>query len=181
MKIYTRTGDHGETGLLGGPRVTKDDARVEACGTIDELNALIGLARTESMPGEIDTILERLQHELFQAGAEVASVSPGRQGARRLGMDEVGVMESEMDRLEDRLPPLRNFILPGGTRLSALLHLTRTVCRRAERRVVTASRSGQEPLSPVLVAYLNRLGDLLFVLARAAAIAVGKPDVAWRK
>ena len=166
MKTYTRTGDLGETGLFGGPRVGKDMARVEAFGTIDELNAVLGVARAETPPDDVDQVLERIQRELLDLGAELASPDPVKQGTRKIDKERVAALESEIDRFEESLAPLDRFILPGGNRASALLHLARTVCRRAERRLVTLVRHSQDEISLLLLAYLNRLSDLLFVLAR---------------
>ncbi len=180
MRIYTRTGDQGQTALFGGPRVDKDVARVEAYGTVDELNAVLGLVRAETLAAEVDQVLARIQGELFEVGAEIASVDPVARGTRTIGPGHVAALESDIDRFDAALAPLRQFILPGGTRAAALLHLARTVCRRAERRVVTLARQSPGEISLVLVAYLNRLGDLLFVLARQANAAAGVPDVPWR-
>ncbi|HEV2972314.1 MAG TPA: cob(I)yrinic acid a,c-diamide adenosyltransferase [Pirellulales bacterium] len=181
MKIYTKTGDNGETGLFGGPRVRKDSPRIEAYGTVDELNALIGLARSESLPGKIDELLARIQSELFDVGAELATPDPKRHGTSLVGPAHVAALESAIDRIEALLKPLKQFILPGGTRAAAALHVARTVCRRAERGVVTLSRAPDETISPDLIVYLNRLSDLLFVLARAANAAAGQVDVPWEK
>lgn len=181
MKIYTKKGDEGDTGLLGGERVSKDSPRVEACGTVDELNAALGLARAEPLSEDFDRLLERLQHELFRLGAELAT---GGSFARSIGMispDHVEALEQEIDRHEAALAELRQFILPGGTRAAAALHLARTVCRRAERRLVAAIQSQGEDISPTTLIYLNRLGDLLFVLARSANAEAGQSDVPWRK
>lgn len=179
MKIYTRTGDQGQTALFGGPRVDKDAARVEAYGTVDELNAVLGLVRAEPLTAEADQVLARVQGELFEVGAEIASVDPVARGTRTIGPAHVTALENDIDRFDATLPALRQFILPGGTRAAALLHVARTVCRRAERRLVTLARQSPAQVSLVLVAYLNRLGDLLFVLARHANAAGGKPDVPW--
>jgi len=179
MKIYTRTGDRGETGLLGGPRVGKDAARVEAYGTIDELNCLLGLVRAESLPEPVDQLLQRLQNELCQLGAELATPDPDAHKTRTIGQEQVAALETDIDRLVARLPPLAEFVLPSGCRAGATLHLARAVCRRAERRTVSLVRLSQEPLSPVLLAYLNRLGDLLFVLARAVNAQAGQSDIVW--
>jgi cob(I)alamin adenosyltransferase len=181
MKIYTKTGDDGTTGLYGGGRVRKDDARVEACGTVDELNAVLGLARTEAMPLELDGLLARIQNELFDLGAELGTPQPAVQGLVVLGEREIVALEAAIDRFDAGLAPLKTFILPGGTRAAAALHLARTVCRRAERRVITLAAETREPISPLVVVYLNRLSDLLFVLARAANGAAGQADVEWQK
>jgi cob(I)alamin adenosyltransferase len=179
MKIYTRTGDEGDTGLFGGPRVRKDAPRIEAYGTVDELNAALGLARAANQPPEVDTVLLRVQHELFVLGAELACPQPTAAAVPRVDAAQVAALEAEIDRFEAGLPPLKQFILPAGASTAAHLHLARTICRRAERRVVALAAI--EPLSPVLVQYLNRLSDLLFVLARAANHAAGQPDVPWQR
>ena len=181
MTIYTRTGDLGETGLFAGPRVGKDMPRIEVYGTVDELNAVLGLVRAEPVGETIDGILGRVQDELFQVGAELATPDPGAHGTRWIGRGHVRALEEEIDRLDATLPPLEHFVLPGGTRQAALLHLARTVCRRAERRLVTLIRQCEEPISLVLLAYLNRLGDLLFVLARVSNVQAGRADVPWTK
>lgn len=181
MKIYTRTGDLGETGLFAGPRVGKDMARVEVFGTIDELNAVLGGVRAESLPEDLDSLLARVQNELFDLGAELATPDPVAHGTRTLTSDDVQALEADIDRLEQELEPLKVFILPTGTRAGAGLHLARAVCRRAERRLVTLIRQSQEPISLVLMAYLNRLGDLLFVLARVANARAGRPETTWSK
>ena len=169
MKIYTRTGDLGETGLFGGPRVGKDMARIEAFGTVDELNAVLGVARSETLPDNVEQILQRTQMELSDLGAELASPDPVKQGTRKINREHLATLETEIDQFEGSLPPLDQFILPGGSRAAAQLHLARTVCRRAERRLVTLVRHSQDEISLLLLAYLNRLSDLLFVLARLVA------------
>jgi len=181
MKIYTKTGDEGTTGLFAGPRVLKDHARIEACGTVDELNAAIGVARAAKQSEDIDSLLARVQNELFAVGAELATPKPKEQGTDWISSDEIRSLEQAIDVFDGRLEPLRNFILPAGSAASASLHLARAICRRAERRVITFSRMPDEKVSLDLVIYLNRLGDLLFVLSRAANVAVGLPDVAWQK
>jgi cob(I)alamin adenosyltransferase len=172
-KIYTRTGDDGTTGLGDGTRVPKDHARVEAFGTVDELNSVIGLLLCEPVGGDLSAALTLIQHTLFDLGGELCI--PGR---RVLDEAQVTDLENILDRLNAGLAPLKEFILPGGTRAAALCHLARTVCRRAERRVYTLS--GSEPVSPVALKYLNRLSDLLFVLARAVNQASDMPDVLWQ-
>jgi cob(I)alamin adenosyltransferase len=181
MKIYTRTGDQGDTGLFGGPRVGKDDARLQAYGTVDELNAFVGLARTETLAEPVDGLLSRVQSELFEVGAELATRDPVAHGTRTIGPAHVAALEAAIDEHEQSLPALAHFILPGGTRAAAALHVARAVCRRAERHVVALSRGGAEPISPVLVVYLNRLGDLLFVLARSVNHAAGVADTVWKR
>lgn len=178
MKIYTKTGDAGETGLFAGPRVRKDDPRIEAYGAIDELNAVLGVVRCEPVSADLHGLLARLQHELFDVGAELATPAPARVGMAQIGETQAAALERDIDRYEATLPPLKQFILPGGARAAALLHLARTVCRRAERRVVTLA--ARETIGPGLIVYVNRLSDLLFVLARAANAQAGQGDVPWQ-
>lgn len=172
-KIYTRTGDDGTTGLGDGTRVPKDHARVEAFGTVDELNSVLGLLLCEALGDDVRVALTRIQHTLFDLGGELCI--PGRSV---LAEAQVTELENLLDRLNADLAPLKEFVLPGGTRAAALCHLARSVCRRAERRVYTLSRS--EPVSPVSLKYLNRLSDLLFVVARAVNQASGAADVLWQ-
>lgn len=179
MRIYTRTGDQGETGLFGGPRVRKDVPRIEAYGTVDELNAVLGLSRAAGPPPEIDAVLLRVQHELFVLGAELASPQAGRAAIPTTEPGHVAALEADIDRFEAALAPLKEFILPAGSPAAAHLHVARTVCRRAERRVVALAAA--EPISPTVLQYLNRLSDLLFVLARAANQAAGQADVPWKR
>jgi len=177
MRIYTKTGDDGSTGLFGGSRVSKASERVEAYGTVDELNATLGWARAASLPPEVDGVLERAQEGCFRLGAFVAT-APGKDpGIARLTEADVALFEQAIDRLEAGLKPLKTFILPGGAEGAARLHVARTVCRRAERLLV--GLASRETLDPVFVRWLNRLGDLLFVQARAANAAAGCPDVPW--
>lgn len=180
MPIYTGGGDGGETGLFGGGRVPKDDVRVEAYGAVDELNAVLGAARAAGLPDEIDALAERLQEELFVLGADLAT--PPDTAAReewvvRIEEAAVEALEAEIDRLDGQLPPLRNFILPGGCPAGAILHLARTVCRRAERRLVTLARTSR--ISDSAIPYLNRLSDLLFVMARSANTGSDHPEATW--
>ncbi|MFO7169853.1 MAG: cob(I)yrinic acid a,c-diamide adenosyltransferase [Chloroflexota bacterium] len=176
MKIYTKTGDAGETGLWGGRRVPKDSLRVHAYGTVDECNAAIGLARAAGLPPELDALLEQVQSQLFVVGADLAT--PGEAPSiPRVGAAEVTFLEEAIDRLDAGLEPLRQFILPGGSPAAAHLHMARTVCRRAERWLVSLAR--EEPVNPQAGVYLNRLSDFLFVAARAANAAAGTPDVPW--
>lgn len=181
MKIYTKTGDDGRTGLYGAGRVRKDDPRIDAYGTVDELNAVLGLVRTEMLPTDVDVLVKRLQNELFDLGAELATRDPSAMGVACVGPEQVAALEAAIDDFEEALPPLKEFILPGGTRGTAMLHLARTVCRRAERRVVTLAGLPDEHVSPQVTVYLNRLSDLLFVLARAVNSMGGMPDVTWKK
>ncbi len=186
MRIYTGTGDDGTTGLFGGGRVTKDALRVEAYGTVDELNSVLGLAVASLPPGDqaaaLGTLLTRLQSQLLDLGAELATLPENLRRAAgqrvpRVTADTVAALEGEIDRYTAALPPLTNFILPGGSPGAATLHLARTVCRRAERLVVALQR--QSEVAPLTVVYLNRLSDLLFTLARAANAAAGVSDVPW--
>lgn len=181
MKIYTRTGDEGETGLFGGPRVSKDDRRIEAYGTVDELNAVLGVVRAGGVDPELDELLATIQHELFDVGAELATPDPGSFGLRCVASAEVARLEWIIDRAEEDLAPLKQFVLPGGCPAAARLHVARTVCRRAERRVISLAREPGAQISSWLVVYLNRLSDLLFVLARWANARSGVADVPWQK
>jgi len=179
MKIYTRTGDAGETGLFGGARVPKDDLRVEAYGSVDETNAAIGLALSQGPPQSVARVLTELQSDLFTLGAELAATSgsESRLGIALLNEADVSRLEQAIDEAEATLPPLKNFILPGGWPDVAALHLARTTARRAERRLLSLTR--REPVRGLLLVYLNRLADLLFVLARRAQHEKGGADVAW--
>ena len=178
MKIYTKTGDTGETSLFGGTRVGKADPRVNAYGEVDELNAHLGLARATGTDADIDRVLVQLQRDLFALGAQLAD--PGDTIATRvtkvtLGDEEVLRLEQTIDRFEAELEPLRKFILAGGSVSGAALHVARAVCRRAERHMVALA----PPVDAVLVRYINRLSDLLFVLARAANHRAEKPETTW--
>jgi cob(I)alamin adenosyltransferase len=173
-RIYTRTGDAGETGLLGGGRVPKDAPRVEAYGTLDEASSALGLLATELDP-ELRDLLLGVQRVLFDIGAELASPQPGQVAA--VPADAVASLETCIDAWEAELPPLRQFILPGGSRPAALCHLARALVRRAERRTVTLARSA--PVNPEILRYLNRLSDWLFVLARVLNQRRGVADVPW--
>jgi cob(I)alamin adenosyltransferase len=178
MKIYTRTGDDGTTGLLGASRVPKHDPRVEAYGCVDELNAVLGVARAADAGRLVDEHLARLQESLFQVGAELATTDAKLLATlARVSDDDVAALERLIDRFEAELPPLTRFILPGGTPLAAHLHLARTVCRRAERRVTSLAE--RDPIDPRLVRWLNRLADLLFVMARWANARGGGAETAW--
>lgn len=183
-RIYTRTGDGGDTGLTGGSRVAKDDIRIEAYGTVDELNAFIGLARaaaldqTQSRDDVLPRTLLRVQHQLFNLGS-MLSTPPGQLKDKQpqVVAADVDWLEGEMDRLTPKLPPLRSFVLPGGSRLNGLLHIARTVCRRAERRCVTLRKTGG--CGDLEVRYLNRLSDALFVWSRQAAAQSGVAETLW--
>lgn len=179
MKIYTRKGDTGETGLIGGLRVSKHAPRIEAYGTVDELNALLGVARAVGAPNRVDQVLDHVQNKLFVVGAQLANPVPPEthQGA----LDEAAVLRLEemIDLFESELEPLKQFILPAGTLLAAQLHHARAVCRRAERRAVELAAVAGEQVAPQILIYLNRLSDLLFVLARLANAHAGVADVKW--
>jgi cob(I)alamin adenosyltransferase len=181
MKIYTKTGDAGETGLFAGARVRKDDARIEAYGTVDELNAVLGLARCEPLPKEVEQTLERVQSELFSVGAELATPEPEKHGTALVGDVQIMMLEEAIDNLEVGLPPLKQFILPAGCRGGALLHVSRGVCRRAERRVVTLANFPDVRVSGSIVTYLNRLGDYLFVAARHTNYEAKAVETKWQK
>ena len=178
MKIYTRTGDAGETSLFDGTRVKKHDPRVDAYGEVDEMNAWLGLARASGLDPALDADIVRLQRDLFALGAQLAD--PADKLAPRvtkavLADEDVVRLEQRIDHLEAELPPLRRFILAGGTPAGAALHVTRTVCRRAERRIVALD----PPVDMVLIRYINRLSDLLFVLARVANHRGGVAETEW--
>lgn len=179
MKIYTKTGDQGETGLFGGPRVRKSDPRVEAYGEADELNATIGVARAIVEDPEIDRQLALVQDELFAVGAELATPADAKARGAIPPVDPAWTarLEAAMDAWDAELPPLRQFVLPGGTRTAAALHVARCVCRRAERRVVALAAEAE--VSPEALAYLNRLSDFLFVAARLANHRARKDETAW--
>jgi cob(I)alamin adenosyltransferase len=173
-KIYTRTGDAGETGLGDGSRVPKDSQRVRALGEVDELNSAIGLLLAEELPVGVRTALAGIQHDLFDLGGEVCI--PGHTS---MSEHQVSRLEALLDDYNRDLPPLKEFILPGGTRAASLAHLARTVCRRAERALVSLSRA--EPIGTTARKYLNRLSDLLFVLGRVLNRAGGGSDVLWQR
>jgi len=178
-KIYTRTGDRGETGLFNGTRVPKSEARVDAYGEVDELNAVLGAARAAGVDGQIAETLAHLQRDLFALGARLADPKEriaDRVARASLGSEDVTRLETWIDEFEKELPPLRRFIVPGGSAAGALLHLARTVCRRAERRIVAL---GPDAVDPVLIAYINRFSDLLFVLARVVNKRAGVAEAEW--
>src|SRR6185503_8402039 len=180
VKIYTRGGDQGQTGLSDGSRVRKDDPRVAAYGEVDELSAVIGQVRAQAGPSELDTLLADVQRDLFAIGAQLAdpgATVAGRKAKAAVGAPHVERLEQAIDAREKDLPPLRAFILPGGSPLGALLHLARTVCRRGERSVVALAAA--QPVDPVILSYLNRLSDLLFVLARHENQTRGVSEDVW--
>jgi len=188
MKIYTKTGDAGETGLFGGPRVRKDDARIEAFGTVDELNSHIGAVRTfcggdssgddrlGRLDGDLDALLRHVQCDLFELGAQLATPKPD---AERITQRHVEAIERAIDRYDGPLPPLDCFILPAGSPAAVAMHVARTVCRRAERRVVALAGRPEASIPTNAIEYLNRVGDLLFVLARHANAVAGLRDDPW--
>jgi cob(I)alamin adenosyltransferase len=180
--LYTRSGDAGTTGLFGGGRVAKDSARVEAYGSVDELNSALGTARCPVQQVELQEIIAEVQNELFNIGSELASETGKASEAGHMFTDEaakIARLEGWIDEYDSKVEPLRTFILPGGSSGGAVLHFCRTICRRAERAVVRLSR--EEPVNPSVLTYLNRLSDLLFVLARYANKADGAEETAWRK
>lgn len=197
MKIYTKTGDNGTTGLFAGGRVPKDHPRIAAYGSVDELNALLGLVATEARHAQhclgenekadttqlvlLEKVIHQAQHDLFSLGAELATPEPDKHGTKILKEADVARLESWIDELDGKLPPLTNFILPGGSALAGWLHWARTVCRRAEREVVHLSHQDDVADCELIIVYLNRLSDLLFVMARAANQSIGIADVAWKK
>ena len=179
MKIYTKTGDAGETSLFDNSRVSKADPRVDAYGEVDEVNAVLGAALSQGVDDDIASVLTTVQKDLFAVGARLAD--PSSRIAERVTKaavttEQIELLETTIDRLETELPPLRRFILPGGSSAGALLHLARTVCRRAERRVVSL---GTDSVEPGVIIYLNRLSDLLFVMARAVNHRAGIPETEW--
>ncbi len=181
-KLYTRTGDRGETALFGGDRVPKDHPRVEAYGSVDELNSVLGVALSFIRQRRVAAALQSIQNELLNIGSELAAESGLGAKRSRASIDPQGRianLERLIDEYDAKLPPLRTFILPSGSQAGALLHLARSVCRRAERAVVRLSH--QEDVNPQLIVYLNRLSDLLFVLARYVNKAARRPETPWRK
>jgi cob(I)alamin adenosyltransferase len=179
VRIYTKTGDTGETSLFDNTRVSKADARVDAYGEVDELNANLGSVCASGIDADLATEIEKIQRELFAVGARLAdprSRIAGRVTKAAVGDEDVKRLEHLIDTLETELPPLRRFILPGGSSSGALLHQARTVCRRVERRVIAL---GDGAVEPIVVVYLNRLSDLLFVMARAANHRAGLSEIEW--
>ncbi len=182
MKIYTKTGDKGETGLFGGERVSKNSLRIEAYGTIDELNAFIGLAIIEVLDKSVKNLLQKIQNWLFSIGADLAT--PDNEKTKKLNVFRTTeeyylYIEKEIDKYESKLDELRNFILPGGTKGAALLHICRTITRRAERMVVALN--SMVKIGNNIIIFLNRLSDLFFVLARFDNAVTGTPDIEWKQ
>lgn len=176
MKIYTKTGDKGKTSLFGGERVDKDDIRVECYGTVDELNSIIGLTVSEITNTEVKKTLQQIQNDLFSLGGELAT-SIKKEFISPINQKHIEFLENQIDHFEEKLPPLKQFILPGGSKGAALLHLARSVCRRSERLVVKSSKNNV--ISENIIIYLNRLSDLLFVLARFENDVNQIPDIPW--
>lgn len=180
MKIYTKTGDDGTTGLFGGGRVSKDALRIESYGTVDELNSVIGIVRSAKPPKALDEILHQIQNDLFNLGADLATPYDVQNNyISRVQAAHIEKLERSIDAIDAQLTELTNFILPGGIPAAAYLHLARNVCRRAER--LTVSLSKEELIGPFVITYLNRLSDLLFVLARWANKLAGEDEVKWSK
>jgi cob(I)alamin adenosyltransferase len=176
-RIYTRGGDAGETSLGDGTRVSKLDPRIAAFGTVDEVNAALGVVLAGDCPDALREVLERVQNELFDLGADL-SVPIEREARLRVTQAQVDALEQDCDRFNAELPELKSFVLPGGTSAAAQLHVARTICRRAEREAIAAS--GSVDVSPLALVYLNRLSDLLFIFARAANAAEGRDEPLWR-
>lgn len=180
MKIYTKSGDGGQTGLFRGPRVPKHDSRVEAYGSVDELNAVIGLTLANVQNSEVRDLLTSVQHELFELGADLATPpQPQDDSKSRISSSLTNRLEQAIDHFEERLAPLQQFILPGGSGGGARLHYARTVCRRAERRV--SRLKAETEINAEVLRYLNRLSDLLFVIARVENQTAGVADIPWNK
>ncbi len=179
MKIYTKTGDQGTTSLLGGARVAKSNLRIDAYGTVDELNSYIGLLRDQPVNDKRTELLKEIQDRLFTLGADLAT-APGKDKVKKpdLHLEDIEVLEQEMDQMQELLPPLTAFILPGGHQSVSFCHLARTVCRRAERIVVELSNV--EPVTHLVIQYLNRLSDFLFVLGRMMAHELKVDEVTWK-
>jgi cob(I)alamin adenosyltransferase len=178
MRIYTRTGDDGTTSLFGGVRVKKNNVRVEAYGTVDELNAVLGIVRAVSKDEKINKIIQTVQNLLFTLGADLATPFDVKSPKlKRIGDEDIKLVENFIDELEAELEPLKNFILPGGVLLSSVLHLARAVCRRAERRIISLSEV--EKINEKVIPFVNRLSDLFFVLARYANKIEGVDDIKW--
>ena len=179
MKIYTKTGDQGTTGLIGGTRLSKAHIRIEAYGTVDELNAYLGLLRDQPVNDARRDLLKEIQDRLFTVGSHLASEpDQTRKQLPDLHEADVRLLETEMDRMDEKLPPLRAFVLPGGHTSVSYGHVARTVCRRAERAVIQLHE--QQPVEEIVIRYLNRLSDYLFVLCRSMALELGVEEVTWK-
>jgi len=178
MKIYTKRGDRGETSLFGGQRVPKNSLRIEAYGTVDELNSVVGQVRSGSPTDKIQNMLKDIQNQLFVLGADLATPLHSKNKIERIAEEDTGLLETYIDELDDALPALKHFILPGGNPPAATLHVARTICRRAERRCVELFK--QDEITPQIPVYLNRLSDLLFILARYENHESGISEEAWK-
>lgn len=178
MKIYTKTGDKGDTGIIGGKRLSKDSLRIAAFGDVDELNAWLGVCRTSKSSDILEKILHQLQRELFNLGADLSTPLEENYAISRITKEHIAQLEKYIDNLDEQLEPLKNFILPGGSVQASYLHLARTVCRRAERSVVKLA--SQEKINENIVPYLNRLSDLLFVMARFANSRENIEEEKWK-
>ncbi|MGB0347463.1 MAG: cob(I)yrinic acid a,c-diamide adenosyltransferase [Balneolaceae bacterium] len=177
MKIYTKKGDSGNTSLFGGQTVSKSAARIESYGTVDELNSILGVVRSFEVNAQIDNWLNTVQHQLFVLGADLATPENREVRIDRISEEEITFLEKLIDKMDDELPQLKNFILPGGTQAAASIHHARTVCRRAER--LTVACGTEEEISELTVKYLNRLSDFLFMLGRYENFKSGKEDTPW--
>lgn len=177
MKIYTKTGDKGMTGLFGGKRLPKDDLRIEAYGTVDELNAFLGTLNTSFSDEIQNNLLNEIQKRLFTIGSNLASDPDKEMITPDVKMDDISDLEYAMDNMEEELPPLKNFVLPGGHHAAALAHVCRTICRRAERRVISLNR--ESTVEPLIIQYLNRLSDYFFMLSRYIVHVNGAEEIAW--
>lgn len=178
MKIYTKKGDQGNTSLFGGTRVPKSSARIEAYGTVDELNSVVGLAASYSLSDKGTQWIKKVQEQLFVLGADLATPPSSKTRINRIDEQAIIFLENAIDKMEEKLEPLKNFILPGGSQQGATLHMARTVCRRAERAAVTCSE--QDEISELTIKFLNRLSDFFFVLARYENKQAGKPEENWK-
>lgn len=180
MKIYTKTGDDGSTGLFGGERVSKSSLRVECYGTLDELNSALGIANSEIKNDQLNKLLIEIQNKLFTVGGQLATpIDKSEKNLVRLVSEDISFLENNIDLFEEKIEPLKQFILPGGTKGASLLHFARSVCRRAERLVTSLSQ--KEEISNLILIYLNRLSDLLFVIARYENSVNEVPDIPWQK
>lgn len=180
MKIYTKTGDEGQTSLIGGTKVSKGHLKIESYGTVDELNSYIGVIRDSFKNEEVDNLLERTQNNLFNIGAQLATVAGTENNfVPKITEAEIELLEKAIDKMDESLKPLRNFILPGGHIANAYAHVARCVCRRAERCVVRLME--EESVDPLIIKYMNRLSDYLFGLARFISHSTNSPEVEWRK
>ena len=179
MKVYTKTGDKGETSLFGGQRVPKNNIRISTYGTVDELNSVIGLARSFNKHDELDKLFQILQNTLFNLGADLATPfgSKFEDKVKRINEDHIINLESEIDRMQEKSPVFKNFILPGGSHVASFLHLARTVCRRAERSAIELA--DEEKIGDFAIKYLNRLSDYLFICARYSNVLDGESDIEW--